>query len=89
MSVSIKNRRSNRPVRSVLFAVVLTAPCGPDQHLPVFLSDNHAETFGWITRTFDPDESYQFVLVDAHSDASMAERSEECANAFSLALERR
>ena len=77
MSVSIKNRRSNRPVRSVLFAVVLTAPCGADQHLPVFLSDNHAETFGWITRTFDPDESYQFVLVDAHSDASMAERSEE------------
>ena len=24
--------------------------------LPVFLADNHAETFGWITRTFDLDE---------------------------------
>jgi hypothetical protein len=47
------------------------------QTLPVFLSDNHAETFGWITRTFDPDDRYQLVLVDAHSDASMAERSEE------------
>lgn len=47
------------------------------QTLPVFLSDNHAETFGWIARTFDPDERHQLVLVDAHSDASMAERSEE------------
>ncbi len=58
-------------------AVALTGSCAAEQHLPVFLSDNHAETFGWITRTFDPDGTYQLVLVDAHSDASMAERSEE------------
>lgn len=43
----------------------------------MFLTDNHAETFGWITRTFDPDDSHQLVLVDAHTDASAAERSEE------------
>lgn len=44
--------------------------------LPVFLADNHAETFGWITRTFDLDQPHTLVLVDAHSDASAAERSE-------------
>lgn len=47
------------------------------RELPVFLADNHAETFGWITRTFDPDEARALVLVDAHSDASAVERSEE------------
>lgn len=47
------------------------------ERLPVFLADNHAETFGWITRTFDPDDRYMLVLVDAHTDASAAERSEE------------
>ncbi len=47
------------------------------QTLPVFLADNHAETFAWITRTFDLDERFQLVLIDAHSDASAAERSEE------------
>lgn len=47
------------------------------RELPVFLADNHAETFGWITRTFDPDEARALVLVDAHSDASAVECSEE------------
>ncbi len=47
------------------------------QELPVFLADNHAETAGWITRNFDLDESHSFVLIDAHSDASALERSEE------------
>jgi hypothetical protein len=56
---------------------VLAGLLRAEQALPVFLADNHAETFGWITRTFDPDGRFQFVLVDAHSDASMAERSEE------------
>ncbi len=47
------------------------------QELPVFLADNHAETAGWITRSFDLDAPHVLVLVDAHSDASAAERSEE------------
>lgn len=47
------------------------------QALPVFMADNHAETYGWITRTFDPDDAFTLVLIDAHSDASAAERSEE------------
>lgn len=43
----------------------------------MFLADNHAETAGWITRNFDLDDSHVLVLVDAHSDASAVERSEE------------
>lgn len=45
--------------------------------LPVFIADNHAESFGWITRTFDIDQLYTLALIDAHSDASAAERSED------------
>jgi hypothetical protein len=55
--------------------MLASAPAG--QELPVFLADNHAETFGWIARTFDPDEARTLVLIDAHSDASAVERSEE------------
>ncbi len=43
----------------------------------MFLADNHAETAGWITRNFDLDDSHTLVSVDAHSDASAVERSEE------------
>ena len=45
--------------------------------LPVYLADNHAETFGWVARTVDLDEPHALVLIDAHTDASAAERSEE------------
>lgn len=77
MPCSKKNRRSARPA-SLLLAWIATVglACG-GQDLPVFLSDNHAETFGWITRTFDLDAPHVLVLVDAHSDASAVERSEE------------
>jgi hypothetical protein len=64
-------------VRSVCVLIGLATPEGLARTLPVFLSDNHAETFGWITRRFDPDTPHHLVLVDAHSDASAAERSEE------------
>ncbi|WP_348223677.1 CapA family protein [Luteolibacter sp.] len=67
----------NRFVRSLLAAVVLSVPVHAGQELPVFIADNHAETAGWITRNFDLDEPHVLVLVDAHSDASPAERSEE------------
>jgi hypothetical protein len=45
--------------------------------LPVFLADNHAETFGWITRHFDLDDPHTLVLLDAHADANSADKSEE------------
>ncbi len=61
------------------FAVAVLLLCRVSAHetLPVFLADNHAETFGWVTRTFDLDQPHLLVLVDAHSDASATERSEE------------
>ncbi len=77
MSASPGNPTSSLPVRSSWLALALTGFLQAGQTLPVFLSDNHAETFGWISRNFDPDGRHQLVLVDAHSDASMAERSEE------------
>jgi hypothetical protein len=45
--------------------------------MSVFLSDNHAESFAWIARHFDLDTPHTLVLVDAHSDATAAERSEQ------------
>lgn len=48
-----------------------------ENRLPCFLADNHGETVSWVSRNFDLDEPYTLVLVDAHSDASAAERSEE------------
>ena len=76
MSASTRSRSLILVVRSAL-VLLLAGVLRAEQALPVFLSDNHAETFGWITRTFDPDDSHQLVLVDAHTDASAAERSEE------------
>lgn len=60
-------------VSLVSFVGILNA----DQTLPVFLADNHAETFAWIARTFEVDERYQLVLIDAHTDATAVEKSEE------------
>jgi hypothetical protein len=77
MPASPGNPTSSLPVRSSWLALALTGFLQAGQTLPVFLADNHAETFGWISRNFDPDGRYQLMLVDAHSDASMAERSEE------------
>lgn len=45
--------------------------------LPVFLADNHSQSFAWVSRTLDLDEPHVLVLVDAHSDASAVERSDE------------
>lgn len=53
------------------------AASSPAAALPVFFADNHAETFGWVLRRFDPDLPLTMVLVDAHSDAAAAERSEQ------------
>lgn len=55
----------------------MISPAHAAQELPVFIADNHAETAGWITRNFDLDDPHVLVLIDAHSDASAVERSEE------------
>jgi len=75
---STKNRRSSTPARLLVAALAIIAGChAAESELPVFLADNHAETFGWIARTFDPDDEHLMVLVDAHTDATAADRSEE------------
>ncbi len=74
---STRNRRSSRLAEILVLwlagAVALTA----SPQLPVFLADNHGESFAWIARNFDLDRPHVLVLVDAHSDASAAERSDE------------
>lgn len=77
MSGSKRNRSLSRFARSLLAAVALIAPVHAGQELPVFLADNHAETAGWITRNFELDDSHVLVLVDAHSDASAVDRSDD------------
>lgn len=62
---------------AVIALLLLAANVRAQSQLPVFLADNHAESFGWIARTFDVDEALTLVLVDAHSDATAAERSDE------------
>lgn len=80
MHAFTKSLRSSLRARSaVWFAIACSAfvQARDAVHLPVFIADNHAETFAWITREFDPSVPHQLVLVDAHSDASAAERSDE------------
>ena len=38
--------------------------------LPIYIEDNHAGTFYWLSQKIDLDQSYTLVLFDAHSDAS-------------------
>lgn len=63
-------------VARLAIPLLLGSPCAAGG-LPVFLADNHAETFGWITRTFDLDEPHTLVLIDAHPDSNSAEKSEQ------------
>ena len=44
--------------------------------IPVFFADNHAESFGWIARTFPLDTPHRLILIDAHSDASSVNHSD-------------
>jgi len=72
-------RLSLTVVTCTMFLFALGGACSivHARDLPVFLADNHAETFGWITRTFDVDEPLTMVLLDAHPDSNSSEKSEE------------
>lgn len=67
----------NLSVRLLAVALASASAAQAGRELPVFIADNHAETAGWITRNFDLDVPHVLVLVDAHSDASAVERSED------------
>ncbi len=82
MLALIKSRKSSLSVRWLGLLLACLGMAEARQVLPVFLSDNHAETAGWITRNFDLDAPHTLVLVDAHSDASAVERSEEMREAM-------
>ncbi|MGE5212352.1 MAG: CapA family protein [Nitrospirota bacterium] len=43
---------------------------GAANTLPIYIEDNHAGTFYWLSQNIDLDQSYTLVLFDAHSDAS-------------------
>ncbi len=45
--------------------------------LPMFLSDNHAESFAWFAKVLDLDEPTTLILIDHHSDATWAEKSDD------------
>src|SRR5436305_15199384 len=38
--------------------------------LPIYIEDNHAGTFYWLTQNIDLDQPCTLILFDAHSDAS-------------------
>lgn len=58
------------------FAVPGTAVAAGPLPIPVFFADNHAESFGWIARTFPLDTPHCLILIDAHSDASAVNHSD-------------
>lgn len=45
--------------------------------LPVFVADNHADSLAFLAERLDLEEPHVLVLVDAHSDATAASRSDE------------
>lgn len=74
-------RRIKGPIRSAwwifCFAFLLKSAGGMSPAaIPVFLSDDHAETFAWITREFPLDEAHALLLVDAHADSSAVNHSD-------------
>jgi hypothetical protein len=74
-------RRIKGPIRSAwwifCFAFLLKSAGGMSPSaIPVFLSDDHAETFAWMTREFPMDEAHALLLVDAHADSSAVNHSD-------------
>jgi hypothetical protein len=74
-------RRIPVPLCAAWWALSLALSAGIVQgvtpgDIPIFLSDNHAETFAWITREFPLDEAHVLLLVDAHTDAAAVNHSD-------------
>src|SRR6476659_6157528 len=62
--------------------VAASALPGRASILPIYIEDNHAGTFYWLTQNIDLDQSYTLVLFDAHSDASGIFDSDKIRNAL-------
>src|SRR5882724_13514493 len=63
------NRRAAGFCVAALLATA-TAAIAVANVLPVYIEDNHAGTFYWLTQHIDLDQASTLVLFDAHSDAS-------------------
>src|SRR6266403_820299 len=63
------NRRAAGFCVAALLATARAAIAGANV-LPVYIEDNHAGTFYWLTQHIDLDQASTLVLFDAHSDAS-------------------
>src|SRR6478735_9761950 len=50
--------------------------------LPIYIEDNHAGTFYWLSQNVDLDQSYTLILFDALSDASGIFDSDNIRNAL-------
>ena len=69
----------NTRAGSCLLALWLLTSARADSpgRLPVYIEENHAGSFGWIARNVDLDEPHTLILIDAHSDASAVDHSDE------------
>lgn len=74
----------NRHTATLLLAAISsnTAFCGATQVLPVYIEDNHAGSYYWLTENLDVNRKYTLINFDAHSDASAIFDSDVIRNAL-------
>ena len=75
----------NAPTAAISFATLLvgaTLAAVEAKALPIYIEDNHAGTFYWLTQNIDLDQPYTLILFDAHSDASGIFDSDKIRNAL-------
>src|SRR5438128_6203162 len=60
----------NQRAVALCAAALLIAASAVAKVLPIYIEDNHAGTFYWLTQNIDLDQPCTLVLFDAHSDAS-------------------
>jgi poly-gamma-glutamate capsule biosynthesis protein CapA/YwtB (metallophosphatase superfamily) len=60
----------NRRAATLCTAALLIAASAAAKVLPIYIEDNHAGTFYWLTQHIDLDQPCTLIIFDAHSDAS-------------------
>src|SRR5437763_3896887 len=60
----------NRRAATLCTVALLIAAAAVANVLPIYIEDNHAGTFYWLTQNIDLDQPCTLILFDAHSDAS-------------------
>ena len=64
----MRQRAAGIFIAALLAAIGLPATAA--NGVPIYIEENHAGTFYWLTQNIDLDQSYTLILFDAHSDAS-------------------